>query len=186
MIEKKSMNPAVHAELIKKIDKLCDIAHDADWDGCHAMKDIWVLAGEIYHTLRDVPVTPAHACETPASLAAVEDKRTRQNEEDLAKKPAALEARERAGEHIIAFGKHKGKKLKSLPLDYIKWMLGFKQKGRDFLSLPPADMQWIRSNHVDTLLAAQQYMAWRCWACGTEDSRFKQGRLCPACWHLLG
>lgn len=23
------------------------------------MKDIWVLAGEIYHTLRDIPVTPA-------------------------------------------------------------------------------------------------------------------------------
>ena len=67
MIEKKSMDPAIHAELIKKIDKLCDIAHDADWDGCHAMKDIWVLAGEIYHTLRDVHVTPASpACDSPA------------------------------------------------------------------------------------------------------------------------
>ncbi len=116
----------------------------------------------------------------------VQTKRRKRNEDDLAEKPAALEARAKAGEYCLTFGVHKSKPLKDLPLDYTRWMLGVKQEGREFKPLPADKTSWIRNNQMEAVFHVQQFMVWRCWACGAGDTRFKNARLCTSCWHGSG
>ena len=112
----------------------------------------------------------------------VEDQRKLRNEKDLQEKPNVLEQREKAGEFVIPFGKHKDKRLKQVPLDYIRWILGFKQEGKRFNPLETAS-SYIKNSQPETLANAHKYMMWRCWACGVEDTRFKNAKLCTSCWH---
>ena len=116
----------------------------------------------------------------------VQTKRRKRNEDELAEKPAALEARAKAGEYRLTFGAHKSKQVKDLPVDSMRWVLGVKQEGREFKALPAEKTSWIRNNQLELVAHAQQFMVWRCWACGAGDTRFKTARLCTSCWHGSG
>jgi len=114
-------------------------------------------------------------------------KRRKLNEQNLAEKPAVREAREKAGEYIMTFGIHKNKPIKELPIDYIRWILGVRQEGRNFLTLPPSKSKaWLLSDQIGCVYAARQFMTWTCWACGSQDTRYKNAKLCTSCWHTLG
>lgn len=112
----------------------------------------------------------------------VSDQKRLRDEKDVQEKPSILEQREKAGEFVIPFGKHKDKKMKQVPLDYIRWILGFKQEGKRFNPLETAS-SYIKNSQPETLANAHKYMLWRCWACGVEDTRFKNAKLCTSCWH---
>jgi uncharacterized protein (DUF3820 family) len=112
-----------------------------------------------------------------------EESKRRRHEIDLTEKPALLEQRSKSGEHVIPFGKHKGKQIKELPLDYVRWMLGYKREGRNFTTIPADKLNWMRTTQYESLGHAQKYMVWRCWGCGSEDTRFKHSKLCTTCWH---
>jgi hypothetical protein len=113
----------------------------------------------------------------------VQTKRRKRNEDELEDKPAALEARVKAGEYRLTFGVHKSKPVKELPMDYRRWILGVKQEGRAFKPLPDDKTSWIRNNQMEAVAHVHQYMVWRCWACSEGDTRFKNARLCTSCWH---
>lgn len=113
----------------------------------------------------------------------VSDQRKLRDEKDVQEKPSMLEQREKAGEFVIPFGKHKDKKMKQVPMDYMRWILGFKQEGKKFNPLETTASSYIRSSQPETLVNAHKFMLWRCWACGVEDTRFKNAKLCTSCWH---
>jgi len=110
------------------------------------------------------------------------EKRQKQNEEDLAEKPAILKVRAEAGEFMLTFGKHRNTRIKDLPIGYLQWILGVRQNGRHFNPMDQEKTVWIRTNHTDCYLEARRYMQWRCWSCGINDSTFKDGKLCRQCW----
>jgi hypothetical protein len=114
-----------------------------------------------------------------------EQKRRKRNEEALLDKPLQLELRSSAGEFVVRFGQHKGKRIKELPMDYLKYILGVRQAGREFVPLAQDKTSWIKSNAMDCYLAARQFVTWRCWACGIRDTRFKESKLCTQCWCQL-
>ena len=192
------MNEAALHEFRTDIEKIVKISDDADWDKHPGMKPIWLLAGSILERLKHSPEKQIESLviEKEDQQAQIESlviekedqqaKRRKRNELEIAEKPVDIEAREKAGEYIVNFGVHKGKRLKDLPIDYVKWIIGFRQKDREFVPLPSSQTSWLRSNQTSCLIAAQQFMIWRCWACGIEDSRFKNGKLCTSCWHRLG
>ena len=112
----------------------------------------------------------------------LQEKRQKQNEEDLADKPVILELRAKAGEFVLTFGKHRDKRIKDLPIWYLQWILGVQQTGRHFNPLDQEKTVWMRTNAMDCFLEARRYMQWRCWSCGIRDSTFKDCKLCKQCW----
>ena len=140
-----------------------------------------------YEPVSDIDTHTQGERESENDQLSPQAKRQKQDEMDLAEKNTALEQREIAGNYVITFGKYKGTTLKQVPLDYIRWMLGFKQKGRKFESIPvnSGNTGWIKSTQYEALSNATKYMAWRCWACRDGDIRFKNSKLCTACWHEL-
>lgn len=104
-------------------------------------------------------------------------------ESDLSEKTCLMEQSRRAGEYIISFGKHKGKAVKAAPLSYLCWLLGVRRDGREFIKVSMDHHSWIVTNHPEIMSQVKAYLTWRCWACGSTDTRFKFSRLCPECWH---
>ena len=102
---------------------------------------------------------------------------------DPSEKATLLEQSKRAGESLIPFGKHKGKPVKTLPQTYLCWLLGMRRVGREFENVPMDKHGWIISNHADVIAQVKAYLTWRCWACGSTNTRFQFSRLCPECWH---
>lgn len=103
--------------------------------------------------------------------------------DDSGEKTRLLEQSKRAGDFLIPFGKHKGRAVKDLPQSYRCWLLGMKQVGREFENVPMDKHGWIISNHADVIVQVKAYLTWRCWTCGSTDTRFQFSRLCPECWH---
>ncbi len=101
-------------------------------------------------------------------------------------KDSLLKQSERAGEARMSFGKHKGMRIKEIPLSYLSWLLGVKRVGREFEKVAMDKHGWIVSNHADIMAQVKSYLTWRCWACGSCDVRFKFSRLCMDCWHSAG
>lgn len=104
-------------------------------------------------------------------------------EADPSEKARLVELSRRAGESIIPFGKHKGKAVKAVPHSYLCWLLGVRRAGREFEKVAMDHHSWIIANHADIISQVKAYLTWRCWACGSTDTRFKFSRLCGECWH---
>jgi uncharacterized protein (DUF3820 family) len=109
-------------------------------------------------------------------------KRLREDVQEYSDKAELVELSRQAGLTVLPFGKHEGKQLDKVPKAYLCWLLGHKRKGREFVPIPVDAQSWIRSRHADTLSQVQAYLTWRCWACGSQEVRFKNARLCTACW----
>ena len=175
--------------LIVEIKRLTDvILETSSEDQTSSMKAINFAAGHIKRLLEDTKeIDPASSVVDTGPQASAEDeiqeKRRKRNEQDLAQKPGDLEQRAKAGEYVLTFGAHKNKPLKQVPMDYMRWMLGTKQQGREFTPLPADKTSWIRSTQMEAIMNAQMFMRWRCWACGEGDTRFKNAKLCASCWH---
>lgn len=106
------------------------------------------------------------------------------SEDDSASEKARLvEQSRRAGECIISFGKHKGKPIKEIPYSYLCWLLGVRRVGREFENVAMDKHGWMITNHADFIAQVKTFLTWRCWACGSTDTRFHYSRLCPECWH---
>jgi len=188
------MNEAALAELRKDVERIIKLSANTNWDQHPNVKEIGMIATQIHMRIHDASkeqATPEVPVEEVTEQEVPEDedpeaKRRKRNEKELEEKPAAIEARGKAGEYVMEFGVHKNKRLKDVPRDYIMWILGVKQAGKEFRPLPASQTSWLRANQPGCLLAAQQFMTWRCWACFMEDSRFKNGKLCTSCWHTLG
>ncbi len=103
--------------------------------------------------------------------------------DSLGEKAHLVEQSRRAGEFIVPFGKHKGKPVKAVPHSYLCWLLGVRRVGREFENVPMDKHGWIIANHADIVAHVKSYLTWRCWACGSTDTRFQFSRLCPECWH---
>ena len=103
--------------------------------------------------------------------------------QDQAEKEDLVEQSRRAGEFVIPFGKHQGKQVKTLPVTYLCWLMGARREGRNFVFKTDDALAWTRARHAVTLAQVQTYLVWRCWACGSQDMRFKHARLCTSCWH---
>jgi hypothetical protein len=103
--------------------------------------------------------------------------------EEHSEKAGLVEQSRRAGEFIIPFGKHKGKPVRAVPHSYLCWLLGVRRVRREFENVPMDKHGWIISNHADVIAQVKAYLTWRCWACGSADTRFKFSRLCSECWH---
>ena len=113
---------------------------------------------------------------TPGTPSAPED-------DSADEKSRLVEQSRRAGECIIPFGKHKGNPVKSVPYSYLCWLQGVRRVGRGFETVPMDKHGWIIANHADVVAQVKAYLTWRCWACGSTDTRFQFSRLCPGCWH---
>jgi hypothetical protein len=107
-------------------------------------------------------------------------------QDDNDDKESLLKQSERVGEARMPFGKHKGTRIKEVPLSYLCWLLGLKQVGREFERVPMDKHGWVVSNHAETMGQVKLYLTWRCWACRACDVRFKFSRLCSDCWHHAG
>lgn len=104
-------------------------------------------------------------------------------EPDPSEKARLVELSRQAGESVIPFGKHKGKAVKAVPYSYLCWLLGVRRAGREFETVSMDHHSWILANHAETISHVKAYLTWRCWACGSTDTRFKFSRLCSECWH---
>lgn len=103
--------------------------------------------------------------------------------QDQTERAELVEQSRRAGEFVFPFGKHQGKKVKSVPAAYLCWLMGARREGRDFVFKTDEALNWTRARHAITIAQVQTFLVWRCWACGSQDMRFKHARLCTACWH---
>jgi hypothetical protein len=103
--------------------------------------------------------------------------------EDDKEKASLVEQSKIAGEALIPFGKHKGTQIKAVPKSYLCWLLGMKRVGREFEDISMDKHGWIIANHPNVVAQVKSYLTWRCWACGSIDTRFKFSRLCTECWH---
>jgi uncharacterized protein (DUF3820 family) len=94
-----------------------------------------------------------------------------------------MELSRKAGDFVIPFGRYQGKHIKSVPPTYLCWLMGAKREGRNFTFKTDEALNWTRSRHAVTLAHVHNFLVWRCWACGSQDMRFKHARLCTSCWH---
>ena len=108
---------------------------------------------------------------------------TQRNAQDQEEKPLLQEESVKSGQFVLSFGKHKGQPLNKTPPSYLCWLMGFKQKGREFVPIPPDNQTWVRNNHMETIAHGQKFLRWRCWSCYSQDVRFKHSKLCSQCWH---
>lgn len=174
-------------DLIQGVLQINDICQKF-WCDHPKMKDIGLLCE---HMLQNSP-EDEDSCkgDDTCKQSAKEDdnsqqKRKRLNEQDLVEKSSVLEARTKAGEYVLTFGKHKNEQLNQVPIGYVRWILGVRQEGRKFHHEYSDQTTWVRTNVMACFIAAQQFMAWRCWACGIQDTRFKHSKLCTDCWRVL-
>ena len=69
-------------------------------------------------------------------------------------------------EDRLDFGKHKGKKLQEVSLDYILFLAGFKLEGTRKTKLGHSASNWITINRPHIRVLAIEYLRDRCWNCG--------------------
>jgi hypothetical protein len=105
------------------------------------------------------------------------------NAQDQDEKPMLQQESVKAGEFILSFGKYEGKPLKKVPPTYLCWLMGVKQRGRDFTPVPAESLSGVRNRHLDTLVQVQKFLQWRCWSCHAQNVRFKYSKLCSDCWY---
>lgn len=104
-------------------------------------------------------------------------------DQEQSEKADLVEQSRRAGKFVIPFGKHQGKPIDATPATYLCWLMGVKQDGREFIHKTDEALTWTRARHAVTLAQVQTFLVWRCWACGSQDVRFRHARLCTSCWH---
>lgn len=143
-------------------------------DSCPRLQAVRVSCERIVKSCERLSkkLKPSSATPTPAP-----------EETDVAEKARLTELSRSAGESLVSFGKHKGKRVKEVPHSYLCWMLGVRRNGREFEKVSMDHHSWIIANHAEAISQVKAYLTWRCWACGSADTRFKFSRLCPECWH---
>jgi hypothetical protein len=106
-------------------------------------------------------------------------KRSREEENEDPSKADELEASAKAGRYVLRFGKHNGSSLQETPMPYLVWAAGYQRADGRFAFSPNFGLQ---DSHTGAYAKIHAYLLWRCWVCRASPTKFRNGRLCTACW----
>ncbi len=67
---------------------------------------------------------------------------------------------------ILDFGKHKGKYIEDVPLEYMIFLAGYRLKGTKRVKSDNDGSHWVKSNRKEVREFAEGYLLTKCWHCG--------------------
>ena len=67
---------------------------------------------------------------------------------------------------ILDFGKHKGKDIEDVPLEYMIFLAGYRLKGTKRVKSDNDGSRWVKSNRKEVREFANDYLLTKCWHCG--------------------